>query len=65
MTFVALAMAIGYTMFFSGLKKNALELQAPPAHLPVVRPPHRRRVCRSTRAGAELAFTRPPRPDER
>ncbi len=34
-TFVALAMAIGYTMFFSGLKKHALELK------------HRRRVCPS------------------
>ena len=34
-TFVALAMAIGYTMFFSGLKKHALELK------------HPRRICPS------------------
>jgi hypothetical protein len=34
-TFVALAMAIGYTMFFSGLKKHALELK------------RRRRTCPS------------------
>ena len=34
-TFVALAMAIGYTMFFSGLKKHALELK------------RRRRICPS------------------
>jgi len=34
-TFVALAMAIGYTMFFSGLKKNLLELK------------QRRRICPS------------------
>lgn len=34
-TFVALAMAIGYTMLFSGLKKHALELK------------HRKRTCPS------------------
>jgi hypothetical protein len=34
-TFVALAMAIGYTMLFSGLKKNLLELK------------QRRRICPS------------------
>jgi hypothetical protein len=34
-TFVALAMAIGYTMFFSGLKKHVLELK------------QRRRICPS------------------
>ena len=34
-TFVALAMAIGYTMFFSGLKKHVLELK------------HPRRICPS------------------
>jgi hypothetical protein len=34
-TFVALAMAIGYTMFFSGLSKHALELK------------RRRRLCPS------------------
>ena len=34
-SFVALAMAIGYTMLFSGLKKHALELK------------HRRRTCPS------------------
>ena len=34
-TFVALAMAIGHTMLFSGLKKHALELK------------HRRRTCPS------------------
>jgi hypothetical protein len=28
-TFVALAMAIGFTMFFSGIKKHALELKRP------------------------------------
>jgi formate dehydrogenase maturation protein FdhE len=33
--FAALAMAIGWTMTFSGLKKNALELK------------HRRRICPS------------------
>jgi hypothetical protein len=33
--FVALAMAIGYTMFFAGLKKQALELK------------RRRRICPS------------------
>jgi len=34
-TFVALAMAVGYTMFYSGLKKHALELK------------RRRRICPS------------------
>ena len=34
-SFVALAMAIGYTMFYSGLKKHALELK------------QRRRTCPS------------------
>ena len=34
-TFVALAMAVGYTMFFSGLKKHVLELK------------RRRRTCPS------------------
>jgi len=34
-TFVALAMAIGYTMLFSGLKKHVLELKS------------RRRICPS------------------
>jgi formate dehydrogenase maturation protein FdhE len=34
-TFAALAMAIGWTMTYSGLKKNALELK------------HRRRTCPS------------------
>ena len=34
-TFVALAMAVGYTMFFSGLSKHALELK------------RRKRVCPS------------------
>ena len=42
-TFAALAMAIGWTMTFSGLKKHALELKQPPADLPVVRPAHQRR----------------------
>ena len=35
MTFMALTMAVGYTMFVSGLKKHALELK------------RRRRVCPS------------------
>ncbi|HUQ21689.1 MAG TPA: hypothetical protein VM049_01605 [Gaiellaceae bacterium] len=35
MTFIALAMAIGYTMFFSGLSKHALERK------------HGRRTCPS------------------
>jgi hypothetical protein len=34
-TFIALAMATGYTMFFSGIKKHALELK------------QRKRVCPS------------------
>jgi hypothetical protein len=29
LTLAALTMAIGYTMFFSGLKKNMLELKRP------------------------------------
>jgi hypothetical protein len=35
LAFIALAMAIGYTMFFSGLKKHALELK------------RRKRICPS------------------
>ena len=38
----ALTMAIGYTMFFSGLKKRALELKRRQAHLPLLRPHDRR-----------------------
>ena len=34
-TFTTLAMAIGFTMFYSGIKKNALELK------------RRRRICPS------------------
>ena len=38
----ALTMAIGYTMFFTGLKKHALELKRRKRVCPVLRPHHRR-----------------------
>jgi hypothetical protein len=43
LSFIALAMAIGYTMFFSGLKKHALELK------------RRKRICPS--CGREIHGT--------
>ena len=41
-TYAALAMAIGWTMTFSGLKKHALELRRREWDLPVLRPSHQR-----------------------
>ncbi len=64
--FAALAMAIGWTMTFSGLKKHALELKRRQRTCPSCGRQHqRRRLPRALEQREDLALARPRRLDER